>query len=473
MKDELNLFGESEGAGEPTSSRQAETPSEREGSRQGKRSAAQPLAARMRPRTVAEIRGQDHLLAEGTSLRAALEGGELSSMILWGPPGSGKTTVARLLAQRGDATFVSLSAVTEGVTRIREVVKQARTRLDATGRRTILFCDEIHRFNRAQQDAFLPHVEEGTVVLVGATTENPSFEINRPLLSRAPVYLLKPLDAREIEEILVEALEDEERGVGGMALEADPEALSALARWADGDARRALNALEAAASLAGPGGGLGVDEVREGLQLRFAHYDKGREEGYNLISAFHKSIRGGDPDGALYWLARMLDGGEDPGYLARRMFRMASEDVGMADPEALRTVAAGWEAYQAAGSPEGDLALAQMAVYLASATKSNRLYRAWRQVLEAVREHPGAPVPLHLRNAPTELLEEIGYGKGYRYDPDEPKGIAAQEYLPESLRGSRFYDPGESGFEAVLGERLARWRSLRSGGAGALEDPEG
>ena len=419
-----------------------------------------PLAARMRPRTLEEFEGQEHLLGPGKALRAMIEGGRVGSMILWGPPGSGKTTLARLVAKEAGVAFVSFSAVTEGVARVREIIAEAEHRLKATRRRTILFCDEIHRFNKAQQDAFLPHVEAGTIILIGATTENPSFEIVRPLLSRAPVYVLEALSEGELASILREALEDE-RGLAPLGLEVDDAAIRFIAESSDGDARRALGVLEASARIVDAGGTVDVEVAREALQHRYAAYDKGGEEHYNLISALHKAVRGSDPHGALYWLARMIEGGEDPLYIARRMVRMAAEDIGLADPDAVSVAIAARDAFHFLGSPEGELALAEAVVYLATAPKSNRVYEAWKSAVRRARETPSAPVPLHIRNAPTSLMKDLGYGRGYRYDPEEPGGIAAQEYLPEDLRGERFYRPGGSGYERTVAERLARWAERR------------
>jgi putative ATPase len=423
---------------------------------------AAPLAARMRPRSLDEFQGQEQLLGHGRPLRAMINSGQSTSMILWGPPGSGKTTLARLIAEASDAAFVSFSAVTEGIPRVREIIAVARKRREVTGRRTILLCDEIHRFNKAQQDAFLPHVEEGVVVLIGATTENPSFEIVRPLLSRAPVMVLAPLAATDLREILLGALGDVERGLGDRGLTWEEEALQLLAEAADGDARRALGALDAAAALAGAGGRIDEAAAREGLQHRFAVYDKGGEEHYNLISALHKAVRGSDPDGALYWLARMIDGGEDPLYLARRLVRMASEDIGLADPSALVVTMAARDAFHFLGAPEGELALAEATLYLATAPKSNRVYVAWRLAMQRARGTTGESVPLHIRNAPTGLMKELRYGEGYRYDPEEEHGVADQSYLPDRLIGERFYEPGPDGEESRIRERLERWAEKRS-----------
>jgi putative ATPase len=358
------------------------------------------------------------------------------------------------------------------VPRVREIVKEAAARIRVTGRRTILFCDEIHRFNKAQQDAFLPHVEAGTISLIGATTENPSFEVIGALLSRARVFVLEPLTDADLETILRRALADDERGLGARALDVEAEALALLARESDGDARRALNALEAAATLAGDGGRIDEAVAREALQRRHARYDKGGEEHFNLISALHKAVRGSDPDGALYWLARMLEGGEDPLYLARRLIRMAVEDIGLADPAALNLAVGARDAYQMLGSPEGDLALAQAATYLATAPKSNRLYVAFGAARAAARDTPAEPVPLHIRNAPTRLMKELGYGKGYRYAFEAEDHYTPQEYLPEPLRGTRFYEPSEFGHEKRVRERLAWWRArLEEADAGETDQP--
>jgi putative ATPase len=452
--EELGLFPKEDGP-------RGEDPGVKTESRPGPTPAQTPLAARMRPRSVGEFRGQKRLLEEGKVLWSMLDRGEVASMIFWGPPGSGKTTLARLLAQGTDATFESFSAVTQGVGRVREIIGQAQERLGASGRKTILFCDEIHRFNKAQQDAFLPFVEDGTIILIGATTENPSFEVVRPLLSRAPVFVLEPLAESELEEILESALLDRERGLGSLELGCEEGVLGRIAREADGDARRALGILEGAASLVGPQGFLDTEVAREASQLRFAIYDKSGEEHFNLVSALHKAVRGSDPDGALYWLARMLNGGEDPLYVARRLIRMATEDIGLSDPSALQVAVSAKDALHFLGSPEGELALAEATVFLATSPKSNRVYRGWKDAQKAALETPGAPVPLHIRNAPTSLMKELGYGAGYRYDHDEPHGVASQSYLPDALRGSSFYRPGPFGHEATIRKRLDWWNKKK------------
>ena len=426
------------------------------------RSVPEPLAARMRPRTLDEVAGQHHLLAPGKPLREAIEKGSVGSMIFWGPPGTGKTTIARVIAHYTDREFVPFSAVTEGVPRVREIVAEAEGRL-RMGRGTILFADEIHRFNKAQQDAFLPHVESGTITLIGATTENPSFEINGALLSRVRVFVLEPLSADDIRGLIERALSDTERGLGGgdpnLALEPDAEQL--LAEQSDGDARRALTILEAAANHVGANRRITVEGIRDALQLRFARYDKGGEETYNMLSAFHKSLRGSDPQGALYWMARMIQGGADPMIMFRRSIAMAAEDIGLADPEALKLAVAARDAYHMLGAPEGYLPLAEMIVYLATAPKSNSAKAALGAALDAAREHPAEGVPLHVRNAPTGLMKELGYGAGYQYAHDAPEAYIPQEYLPPALRGSRFYEPGPFGFEKEIAKRLAWWEELR------------
>ncbi|MFI5227640.1 MAG: replication-associated recombination protein A [Gemmatimonadales bacterium] len=420
----------------------------------------QPLAARMRPRTLDQIVGQEHLLAPGKPLRDAIEQGTVASMIFWGPPGTGKTTLARVIAQYTDREFVAFSAVTEGVPRVREIVGEAEGRR-RMGRGTILFADEIHRFNKAQQDAFLPHVEAGTITLIGATTENPSFEINGALLSRVRVFVLQSLTPADVRSVLTRALADTERGLGDWQLAVDDDALDLIAGEADGDARRALTALEAGAAHVGRRGHVTVTVARDALQLRFARYDKRGEETYNMLSAFHKSLRGSDPQGALYWMARMIEGGADPMIMFRRAIAMAAEDIGLADPEALKLAIAAREAFHMLGPPEGYLPLTQMIVYLATAPKSNAVVRALGGALDAAKAHPAEPVPLHIRNAPTGLMKELGYGTGYQYAHDAPEAYIPQEYLPESLRGTRFYEPGSFGFEKEIAKRLAWWEELR------------
>jgi putative ATPase len=426
--------------------------------------AAEPLAARMRPRSLAEFVGQAHLLGPGRPLRLIVERGVPGSLVFWGPPGSGKTTLAHLIARAAGRVVVPFSAVSEGVPRIREIVEAARERRAAGGPQTVLFIDEIHRLNRAQQDSLLPPTEDGTVTLIGATTENPSFEVNSALLSRTRVFVLEPLAPDDLLALLRRALADDERGLAPLELAVDEEALAAIATEADGDARRALNVLEAAAGQVGLRGHITVEVVHDAMQRRFARYDKSGEEHYNLLSAFHKSLRGSDPDGALYWMARMIEGGEDPMTLFRRAIAMAAEDIGLADPNALVVSVAARDAFHMLGPPEGYLPLAEMTIYLATAPKSNSAKAALHAALEAARETPAEGVPLHLRNAPTGLMKKLGYGAGYRYAHDAPEHYTAQEYLPESLRGRPLYQPGGMGFEKRIAERLEWWARLKREG---------
>ena len=432
--------------------------------RESRREAA-PLAERMRPRSLDEFVGQGTLLGPGRLLRVAIESGDLHSMILWGPPGTGKTTLASLLAAHAKAHFTPFSAVLTGVKEVRSLVAEAEERLTLRGQRTILFVDEIHRFNKAQQDAFLPHVERGTVTLIGATTENPSFEVIAALLSRCRVYVLERLTETELETIVRRALQDAERGLGRLGLEVDPDAVAAIVGLSEGDARTALNILEVAARFLTADRRerglrrLTAESIREAAQRKALLYDKAGEEHYNLISALHKSVRDSDPDGALYWLARMLEAGEDRLFLARRLVRMASEDVGLADPQALQVALAAKDAYDFLGTPEGELALAQVAVYLACAPKSNAVYTAFDQARADVHARPAEPVPLHLRNAPTRLMDRLGYGAGYRYAHDDPDAVVLQEHLPEALRGRTYYHPVPRGFEQEIRARFERWRA--------------
>ncbi len=412
-----------------------------------------PLAERARPRTLEEFVGQEHILGEGKLLRRLIESDQVTSLILWGPPGSGKTTLARIVANSTKSHFIFFSAILSGVKDIREVIREAEDERKYHGRKTILFIDEIHRFNKAQQDAFLPYVEKGVVTIIGATTENPSFEVIAPLLSRCKVLVLNSLKNEEIREILSMALRDRERGLGELSLKADEEALTFIAEQSGGDARIALNTLETAAKLAG-NGTLDLDTAREAVQKKPLLYDKGGEEHYNVISAFIKSMRGSDPDGALYWLARMLEAGEDPIFILRRMVILASEDIGNADPRALQVAVSALQGFQLVGLPEGRIIMAQAVTYLATAPKSNASYMGINQALAEVRKSGALPVPMHIRNAPTGLMKDLGYGKGYKYAHDYREGYAAQEYLPEELKGRKFYDPAGHGYEKTIKERM-------------------
>ena len=431
----------------------------------GKGGKAVPLAERMRPKTLDEFVGQQHLLGPGKFLRGMVGTGELRSLILWGPPGSGKTTLAEILAGSGGARCVRFSAVTSGVKDLKKIVDEAE-RLHRLGKRTVLFVDEIHHFNKAQQDNFLPHVERGTLILIGATTENPSFEVISPLLSRAQVLVLQPLSAADVGTIVDRALADRINGLGELGLGLAPEAREFLIDQSQGDARIALNALETAAALARKEKGAKVVDlarIQEALQKKALLYDKAGEEHYNVISAFIKSMRGSDPDAAVYWLMRMLEAGEDPLFIARRMIILAAEDIGNADPQALQVAVAAKDAFHFVGLPEGRIPLAQAATYLASAPKSNASYKAMLAAAKDVEDKGTLPVPLHLRNAPTPLMEKLGYGKDYRYAHDFPDHVVGQEHLPDALRGRKYYSPAESGYEKTIKDRLTGWEEKKRG----------
>ncbi|HET9253068.1 MAG TPA: replication-associated recombination protein A [Candidatus Eisenbacteria bacterium] len=476
--DQPELFPDAEGAG--AGSGPARTSS------RGRRAARTPLPDRIRPRTLEEFEGSAELLGPGSLLGTAVREGVLPSLIFWGPPGSGKTTLARLIAQASGADFVAFSAVTSGVKEVREVIEQARTRRRATGAATLLFVDEIHRFNKAQQDAFLPHVEDGTIVLVGATTENPSFEVNNALLSRMKVIVLPMLEPSALARILRRALGDAERGLGGSGVGAPDDVLERIASISGGDARVALQTLEISAGLAAARGAgsaktsgsgssgieIAAEDVREAAQRRALPYDRVGEEHFNIISALHKCIRGSDPDAGLYWLARMLEAGEDPLYVARRLIRFASEDVGLADPEALRLAVAVKDAVHFLGMPEGNTALAQLVVYLALAPKSNSVYRAYGAAARDALEKPPYPVPLWIRNAPTPLMKGLGYGKGYEYAHDHEGAIVGQRYLPDELGDARYWEGVARGAEKELKERLERIREEKEKRRGGGKENE-
>jgi len=420
-----------------------------------------PLAARMRPPTFKDFVGQEHLVGDGRVLRKAIEAGQLPSIILWGPPGSGKTTLAYIIANTTDSHFSPISAVSAGVADLRRIINEAQERRKINQQKTILFIDELHRFNKAQQDAVLPYVEDGTITLIGATTENPSFEVNSPLLSRCRTFTLNPLTENEIQAIILRALEDNLKGLGALNIELAEDALNHLITMSNNDARIALNALEMAALTTPPDTDkkrrISLPTIEDAIQHRALLYDKAGEQHYDLISALHKSMRGSDPDASLYWLARMLEAGEDPLYIARRLVRFASEDVGMADPQALVVAMAAQQAVHFIGMPEGNLALAEATVYLATAPKSNSLYQAYSRVQDEIKQGSNESVPLHLRNPVTPLMKDIGYGQGYKYAHDYPGHFVQQQNLPDSLQNKRFYTPGDQGYEKQVAAQLQAW----------------
>jgi putative ATPase len=417
-----------------------------------------PLAERMRPQNLEEFVGQEDLVGPDKPLRKMIEQNEIRSLVLWGPPGTGKTTLGWIIARSCGADFLAFSATRSSIKEIQGAMERSKRKFLSYKTRDVIFVDELHRFNKAQQAVFLPYVEEGSIILIGATTENPSFEIIAPLLSRSQVFVLQPLSPEHIKKILKRALTDRERGLGARNLQLSLDAEEFIAQYCDGDARRALNLLELAAETTKEI--IDLKTVQEIAQRKLPLYDKAGEEHYNLISALHKSVRNSDPDAALYWLARMLAGGEDPLYIARRLIRMAVEDIGLADPQALSVAVAAKDAYDFLGSPEGELALAEAVIYLATAPKSNSVYKAFGEVREAVETTRNEPVPLHLRNPVTELMREVGYGKGYQYAHSLPEGVAPMECLPQSLQGKRFYHPKDAGYEREIKERLERWRAL-------------
>jgi putative ATPase len=445
---------------------------ELEGSRHDAPGADAPLAERMRPRTLDEVAGLEDVVGPTGLLRRALEEDRIGSLIFWGPPGSGKTTLARLVARHTKARYVAYSAVTSGIKEVKQIMEEAAELRRRDGRRTLLFVDEIHRFNRAQQDAFLPYVERGDIILVGATTENPSFEVNAALLSRVRVVVLSPLSDAAMERVVSRAVADPERGLGARGIRLEPDAVAFLVAFASGDARRALGLLEHVAAEVADGASVDRSRCQSVGQRKIPRYDKAGEEHFNVISALHKSMRSSDPQAAIYWLARMLEAGEDPLYVARRIVRFASEDVGLADPQALPICLAARDAVDFLGMPEGALALAEAAVYCATAPKSDALYRGYGRARAAVADRPAEPVPMAIRNAVTSLMRSAGYGAGYRHAHDDPEGAAAMDCLPEGLAGERFYEPASRGFEREIGKRMAYWdrvRAARATGAPAEE----